>query len=220
MQQTPSLGIYSRHEKLFTVNPESCRGTSVYGEQLVAEDGIEYRSWNPYRSKLAAALLKGFTVSYRPTDEVLYLGAATGTTVSHVSDIVAQGLVYAVESAPLAMAQLSTLAKQRTNIIPLLADANHPDRYSAVVPTVGLVYQDIAQRNQAEIFLANAKRYLRDDGYGLLMVKARSIDVALPPRQAYQRVVAVLEANGYRAEHITDLTPFHRDHAAMRVLRR
>ena len=69
-------------------------GESVYGEKKVSIDGdggekIEYRVWNPFRSKLAAAILGGIdNIHMRPGSKVLYLGAASGTTVSHVSDIV------------------------------------------------------------------------------------------------------------------------------------
>ncbi len=70
-------------------------GESVYGEKRVSiESGevgekIEYRVWNPFRSKLAAAILGGIDqIHIKPGSKVLYLGAASGTTVSHVSDIV------------------------------------------------------------------------------------------------------------------------------------
>jgi rRNA 2'-O-methyltransferase fibrillarin len=50
---------------------------------------IEYRVWNPFRSKLGAAILGGVDqIHIKPGAKVLYLGAASGTTVSHVSDIV------------------------------------------------------------------------------------------------------------------------------------
>src|SRR5919199_4845942 len=64
-------------------------GNSVYGEKLVRQKGIEYRVWDPYRSKLAGAIKKGLNnLPIKKSMRVLYLGASTGTTVSHVSDIV------------------------------------------------------------------------------------------------------------------------------------
>lgn len=218
MQQTTSPGIYRRGDKLFTINPPSCHGTTVYNEHLITEDDTEYRSWNPYRSKLAAALLKNLTITIPPDAHILYLGAATGTTVSHLSDIANQGAVYAVENAPLAMAKLLTVSDKRTNIIPILADANHPDRYTSIVPpTVDLVYQDISQRNQADIFLHNLERYLKPEGIGILMVKARSIDVALPPKQAYFQVNQALQRGGCSIEKTMDLAPYDKDHAVFLV---
>ena len=219
MQPTAYPGVYRRSDKLFTINPPACHGTTVYTEHLVTEDDTEYRSWNPYRSKLAAALLKNLPVTIPTNNPILYLGAATGTTVSHIADINAGGTVYAVENAPLTMAKLLEVARKRVNIIPILADANHPDRYAAIVPRVGLVYQDIAQRNQAEIFLANLERYLTAAGVGILMVKARCIDVALPPKEAYQRVSQSLQHEGYRVEKTMDLAPYDKDHAVLVVRR-
>ena len=125
----------------------------VYGERIL--DG--YRLWDPFRSKLAALLLKSKGRGLRLTRDakVLYLGAATGTTVSHVSDIVADGLVYAVEFSPRSMRDLVRLCERRDNIVPILADAAQPEEYASLVEPVDLVYQDIAQRNQAEIASLN-----------------------------------------------------------------
>ncbi len=217
MQPTEYPGVFHRGDKLFTVNPPACQGTTVYGEHLVAEDDVEYRSWNPYRSKLAAAILKKLPVNIPTAFTALYLGAATGTTVSHLADIVSDGTVYAVESAPLAMAKLLVVSEKRRNIIPILEDANHPDRYTSMVPSVDLVYQDIAQRNQADIFLQNLQWFLKPRGIGVLMVKARSIDVALPPKQAYLQVGQILQQKGYVVEKTMELGPYDKDHAVFLV---
>ena len=126
MQPTDRPGIYEKNDRLFTINPEGCKGIKVYNEQLFMEDEREYRSWNPYRSKLAAALLKGLPFDVPVDAQILYLGAATGTTVSHLSDIVTKGVLYAVESSPVAIISLLKVAEKRGNIIPILSDANHP----------------------------------------------------------------------------------------------
>ncbi len=219
MEQTDRLGIYKKNDKLFTQNPEVCRGIRVYNEQLVVEDDAEYRSWNPFRSKLAAAFLKGLTLEIKPEYQILYLGAATGTTVSHLSDILTAGTVYAVESSPIAAIDLLKVSKLRTNIIPILADANHPERYQPMVPMVDLVYQDISQRNQADIFARNIRAYLKPEGIGLIMVKARSIDVALKPKQAYDLVASHLKQTRLIIKKTLELSPFEKDHAALLVTR-
>jgi fibrillarin-like pre-rRNA processing protein len=215
MQPTEHSGIYKKNDKLFTENPEACRGIKVYNEQLVTEDNREYRSWNPFRSKLAAALLKGLSLDIEVDAQVLYLGAATGTTVSHLSDIITKGTIYAVESSPVATLNLLKVCEKRQNIIPILADANHPDRYQSIVPLVDLVYQDISQRNQADIFSRNMSTFLTPEGSGLLMVKARSIDVALKPKQAYELVSSSLQKQHYKIKKIIELAPFEKDHAAI-----
>ena len=70
-------------------------GESVYGEKRITIEGevegtkVEYRVWNPFRSKLAAGVLGGMDdIFIAPGKKVLYLGAASGTSVSHVADIV------------------------------------------------------------------------------------------------------------------------------------
>jgi fibrillarin-like pre-rRNA processing protein len=218
MQPTEHPGIYKKNDRLFTVNPKACTGIKVYNEQLVSEDDTEYRSWNPYRSKLAAALLKNLPFDLSTDAQVLYLGAATGTTVSHLSDIITNGMIYAVETSPIAAISLLSVAEKRPNIIPVLADANHPERYQSMVPSVDLVYQDISQRNQADIFSRNMKTYLKSQGNGLIMVKARSIDVALKPRQAYEQVCSYLQKQNYHIKKTVELTPFEKDHAAILVI--
>lgn len=77
-------------------------GESVYNEKRISVEvngeKVEYRVWNPYRSKIAASVVGGISeTGIAPGSKVLYLGAASGTTVSHVSDIVGPlGTVYAV----------------------------------------------------------------------------------------------------------------------------
>lgn len=210
--------VVQQGKRLFTKNLSSCIGQSVYGEQLRTIDGVEYRSWTPYRSKLAAALLKG----YQPkklysNSKVLYLGAAMGTTVSHVSDIVSGGVVFAVEHSAVAAKQLLDAIKNRNNVIPLYYDANHPDRYAVIVPQVDFLYQDISQRNQADIFARNIQWYLKKDGEAVIMVKARSIDVALLPKKAYTQVADELQGHGLHIKKSFTLAPFDRDHAVFVV---
>jgi fibrillarin-like rRNA methylase len=116
MQPTEHPGIYKKNDKLFTRNPETCKGVKVYNEQLINEDGYEYRSWNPFRSKLAAALLKGLKIDIPVDAQILYLGAATGTTVSHLSDIITNGTLYAVESSPVATINLLNVSEKRSSL--------------------------------------------------------------------------------------------------------
>ncbi|KAG0515980.1 hypothetical protein BDA96_10G324100 [Sorghum bicolor] len=138
-------------------------GESVYGEKRVSvqkEDGtkVEYRVWNPFRSKLAAAVLGGVdNIWIAPGQRVLYLGAASGTTVSHVSDIVGpEGLVYAVEFSHRSGRDLVNMAKKRTNVIPIIEDARHPARYRMLVGMVDVIFSDVAQPDQARILALNA----------------------------------------------------------------
>lgn len=188
-------------------------GKSVYGERLVKQDDVEYREWDPKRSKLAAGILKGSTnLGIRKDDVVLYLGAASGTTVSHVSDIVGeQGFVFAVDFAPRVVRDLYFLCQERKNVAPILADANKPLNYVKNVCQADVVYQDIAQKNQIGILLKNCDLFLKKDGYALIAVKARSIDVTKEPKEIFRHVKQALEKSMTIIDY-RELAPFQRDH--------
>ncbi len=178
----------------------------VYGERVLSGQ----RVWDPYRSKLAALYYLGKGVELTKDMKVLYLGAAHGTTVSHVSDYVE--VVYAVEIAPRPMQDLVEVAERRGNIIPILADAGRPEEYAPIVEEVDLVFQDVASPIQADIAVRN-RPFLARDGRYILVVKARAIDTAAEPAGVAR---GVTEAVGewYTILDSSWLLPYHRDHAA------
>jgi fibrillarin-like pre-rRNA processing protein len=147
---------------------------------------------------------------------VLYLGAASGTTVSHLADIVDEGIIYAVEYSAKPFAKFLELARERKNIIPLLQDASTPWKYSGIVEKVDFIYQDIAQKNQIEIFEENAKFFLKKGGEGLIMVKARSIDSTAEPEEVFKQVIKRLKERFKVLAH-GSLEPFHKDHIYVHV---
>ena len=209
-------GVYKYKNKIFTENPTYCKGLKVYDEIIIKYNNKEFRSWNPYKSKLSAAIHKGLKIlDISEKSDVLYLGAATGTTVSHLADIVNNGVVYAIEKSPFVLKKLLKLCNQRKNIIPIMSDANHPERYNVSVPLVDFIYQDISQRNQDEIFINNIRKYLKINSQGIIMVKARSIDVSLKPKQVYNMVIDKLELNKIKIIDIIDLSNYEKDHAAI-----
>ncbi len=172
-------GVYTYENKLWTRN--LVPGVSVYGEKLVKYGGTEYREWDPFRSKLAGAIKK--QLKYFPFKKgsiVLYLGASTGTTISHLSDIITDGEIYGVELSKRMIMELAKLAEQRENIIPILADARVPEEYKDV-GTVDILYQDVAQPDQIDIFLKNAKLF--KPKWGMLALKTQSIDISKEPEE-------------------------------------
>jgi fibrillarin-like pre-rRNA processing protein len=215
MKKIEMKGIFKEKNRIYTENLGYCKGLKVYNEKIINYKGKELRSWNPYRSKLASAIINGLNIKINSNSKILYLGAATGTTVSHLSDIAKDGCIYSVESSPVAFKKLIELCEIRKNIIPILSDANHPDRYSSIVSNVDLIYQDISQRNQSDIFIANVFRYLNKNSFGILMVKARSIDVSLSPNEAYDIVSSNLENSRLKIIDKIDLKPYEKDHAAI-----
>lgn len=188
----------------------------VYGESVVKDKGSEYREWDPKRSKLAAFIMKGAgNIGIRKGDYVLYLGCATGTTVSHVSDIVGkEGAVFALDFAPRVMREMVFLAEQRSNIIPIMADAGKPMEYAGSLVECDAVYQDVAQRSQAEIFLKNCRLFLKKGGYGLLAVKAKSIDISKRPREVFRMVRSQIEKEMIVVDY-KELGPLEKDHCML-----
>ena len=190
-------------------------GKRVYGERLFKWKDKEYREWNPYRSKLAAALLKGLEeLPVKEGDKVLYLGAATGTTPSHVSDIIGpKGKLFGVEFAPRVMREFVLVAEARPNIIPILGDARFPEKYRYIVETTNGIYADIAQPEQAAIVARNAEFFLKNEGWLLLAIKARSIDVTKTPSEVYKKEIDTLKQSGFEIVDVVHLEPFDRDQA-------
>jgi fibrillarin-like pre-rRNA processing protein len=191
-------------------------GNSVYGEKIIKFDDIEYRLWDPFRSKLAGAIMKGLKENpIKESSRVLYLGASTGTTVSHVSDIIGNnGIIFPVEpSARVARELLENVCSKRKNIIPILSDARNYLKYYGYFGIVDIVYSDIAQPDQTMIAIDNCKSYLKDNGDLLIIIKTRSIDVLTDPKIVTQNEAQKLEDNNFTIIQIINLEPFEKDHA-------
>lgn len=203
-----------RKGKKILVTKNLTPGYSVYGEKLYNVGGVEYRQWIPNRSKLAAAIYK--KIKKIPLDEgykVLYLGAASGTTISHVSDIIwKSGIAFGVDIAPRVTRDLVFVAKRKKNIVPILADASRIELYEFFVPKVDFVYQDIAAPNQIDIFIKNVENFLKNNKYGMIAIKARSIDVSRPPSEIFKESERKLKEMGYKIVDKKRLEPYHKDH--------
>lgn len=209
----------SRYPRVFTdgrdfYTENLTPGKRVYGERIWREGEREFRRWDPYRSKLSALLHKGcMDFPFHSRTRVLYLGAATGTTASHLSDICVEGTVFCVEISRKAFQGLMSLSRSRPNMYPVLSDAGKPEGYAVLVNVVDVLYEDVAQRNQVEIFLRNWK-FVRPGGYGILMLKSRSVDVAKPPETIFQSTRNQLSAAGLSIIEVTRLEPYEKDHFA------
>lgn len=187
----------------------------MYGEDIVRTDDKEFRAWDPFRSKLSAAILKGLSrVPISPGKSVLYLGAASGTTASHVSDVVGEkGRIYCVEFAQRSFRDLvNNACKNRPNMTPIFQDARFPARYRSIVHEVDVIYSDIAQPDQARILSENIDTYLKHNGEFLMAVKARSVDVSEDPSAIFAREKQFLESKGHDVREMIRLEPFESDH--------
>lgn len=207
-------GVYELDGHLATCNLNP--GVKVYGEKLVDYEDVEFRLWDPRRSKLGAALLKGLeTFPVKEDSHVLYLGASAGTTPSHISDILTDGVIYCVEFAPRMMRELLTVCRGRKNMTPLLDDASKPANYRGLLEKVDLVYSDVAQPNQTDIFMDNMRMFMDDEGQGMIMIKARSIDVTRKPRKIFREEASRLKEHGFRVMDKVDLDPYEKDHRCL-----
>jgi len=186
----------------------------VYNEKLVKIKGTEYRIWNPFRSKLAATIMNGLRdFPFMQKSSVLYLGVSTGTTISHISDIVGQnGIIFGVEhTSRVARDFLDRVASHRKNIIPIIQDARKPQEYFSVFKKVDVAYVDIAQPDQTDIAINNCKMYLKSNGYLFLVIKTRSIDVTKDPKKVVSNEIKKLESL-FEIKQIINLHPYDKDH--------
>ncbi len=214
METTRWPGVRREGRDLFTPNADP--GIRVHGEQLRTVDGVEYRLWDPWRSKLAAFLVHGARPDLlAPPRGALYLGGAHGTTVSHLSDLWTAASIYVIEKSPTSFAPLLAVARRRANLLPLLADAQLPERYRADVGEVDFLYQDLAQRDQVGIFVENADACLAEHGRGVLMLKVRSVTQRRPAPAIVREARATLADAGFVIDQESALGPFSREHVAL-----
>ena len=206
---------FDKRQKFFTNNLD--KGKTIYGERTVMLDEAgttELREWNPYRSKLAAALHNGLSKAYlNKESKVLYLGASSGTTVSHISDISNEGIIYAVEFSARSIRDLVLNCFGRPNVIPIMGDANYPEKYSKFVSgKIDLMYQDIAQQNQNEILLKNAKYYLSTGAIIMFAIKARSISATKALKDLFDEELKMLQQNNIEILEKISLVPYSKEH--------
>ena len=201
-------GVFSEGKRIYTTS--LAPGKSVYGEQTIGDK----REWIPERSKLGAAITKGMKeMSIKPGSIVLYLGASTGTTISHVSDIIGrEGFVYGIEFAERVLRSLIDLANQRKNMGAIKADARKPEEYRWIEECDAVIC-DIAQPDETEIALRNCDEFLRAGGHLLISVKSQSIDVTKKPEQVYREEKAKIERAGFSVVQMIDLEPYEQKHA-------
>ncbi|MBQ6218745.1 MAG: fibrillarin-like rRNA/tRNA 2'-O-methyltransferase [Methanosphaera sp.] len=205
--------VYQVDNNIATVNLTP--GVQVYQEKLLEYEDKELRLWNPRRSKLAASIIKGLhTFPFKKDSKVLYLGASAGTTPSHISDICTDGRIYCIEFSPTMMRDFLEVSKKRENLIPLLEDATRPHNYQHLLEKTDIIYSDVAQATQTKLFLDNFKLFAKKDCIGILMIKARSIDVTMKPNEIFKQEKKKLKEGGLKVIEEIKLEPYEKDHIA------
>lgn len=217
LKQVKKFNVYEdNYRKRFLFTKNLAPGTSLFEEELFMVEETEYRAWDTFRSKLGAGIKKGLSqIGIKKGDLVLYLGASHGFTPSYVSDMVGElGFVFCIDNAHRVVRDLIFICEKRNNMAPIMVDANHPDEYKELITSqVDVVYQDIAQRNQAGIFLKNCDVFLKKGGFGLLAIKARSVDVTKKPKHIFREVRHQLEKSMMAVVDYRELEPYEKDHA-------
>ena len=144
------------------------------------------------------------------------MGAASGTTVSHVSDVVGpEGMVYAVEFSHRSGRDLLNVAKKRTNVVPIIEDARHPHKYRMLVPMVDCVFADVAQPDQARIVALNSQYFLKNGGHFVISIKANCIDSTAEAEAVFAGEVKKMQAEKMKPQEQVTLEPYERDHAVV-----
>ncbi len=206
-------GVFLFGNKILTKN--LVKGQRVYGEGLLNCNGGQYRTWIPNRSKLGAAIRNGLKeLPIKEGSKILYLGCAEGTTVSHLSDIVGKaGIIFSLDISERSMRNFLQLCKSRENLVPIIASANKPDEYKEYLAgtSIDLLFQDISQRNQAEIFVKNAQQFLPKGKFGMISIKARSISSTESPAKVFEEEIEKLKGT-FEIIQTVKLAPFEKDH--------
>jgi fibrillarin-like pre-rRNA processing protein len=203
-------GVWRDGKRFFTKS--LVPGEKVFARNVIKSGGSEFREWDPRKSKASAAITNGIkSFPLKGGSKILYLGIASGSTSTFFSDIIGRdGIIYGIEISERSMRDLNPIAEKRGNIVPVLADARKPDDY-AWIEKVDVVYQDVATDDQSEIMIRNSRKFLKKDGYAMIAIKARSIDVTRPPREIYRQELRKLR-KAFNIVDKVELDPHEKDH--------
>ena len=212
VKKSKFYGIYKINGKLATIN--LVPGFRSVNEELTKINNLEYRTWDYYTSKPAAAIKKNLKIfPLGKGMKVLYLGLAEAKTASFFSDIVGkEGLVWGVEISKRSLREAIRVCEKRGNIVPILADARLPEKYAAqIFGQVDLVFEDVASKDQVEILMRNAEKFLSAGGYAMIAIKSQSIDVTKRPSEIYKECLAELEKHFEILDKV-ELGPYEKMH--------
>lgn len=200
--------LENEKKKLATINLVT--GFAPFNEKLIKKEGIEYRIWDPYKSKWAAGIMKNIkNFPIQNNSNVLYLGAASGQSASYIADIAKKGKIFCVEISHRVMRDLTFVSEKKKNMVPVFSDAKIPKEYE-FIGQVDVILQDVAVKNQVDILIRN-KYLLKEGGYVLLAIKSRSVDVSAKPEKVFEESEKKLK-NHFEIIDKRRLEPFEKDH--------
>ncbi|MGK0209584.1 MAG: fibrillarin-like pre-rRNA processing protein [Patescibacteria group bacterium] len=166
--------------------------------------------WNPYNSKWKAALETGLKVELKGDENILYLGASSGTTIGEISQKT-KGTIFAVEKAFQMAIPLIKLTKFRKNIAPIFADARDIEYTKSHLhgEKIDILFQDIPSGDQVEILKQNTKLTQKNTKI-YFTLKSQSISQENPTK-VYQEIKKKLEKD-FKIIDESSLEPFHKKH--------
>ena len=200
-------------KKLATLNNASVN--EVYNEKLIKINGKQYNLWNPYTSKLAAAIVNGMEIfPILEKTKVLYLNSTIEKTLSHISDIIGvNGKIFILSDINENSKNfLENVMNDRTNVFTITRDNGDPAKFSSKTEMVNVVYVDITQHNETEVAIQNCKRYLRDGGFLMLVVPTKKIDFVNKPNGQNIEEIQKLQSSFEIIQQI-NLTDFFKEHS-------
>lgn len=203
-------GVWKKGKHIFTKN--LIPGDKTYSKNLIRWKKQEFREWNPNRSKPAAAVMNGLKAfPFTEKTKILYLGIASGQTATFLSDIIgSEGVIYGVEISERCVRDLNPVAEKRGNMVPVVADARKPETYGWI-EKVDVIYEDVASDDQTPIMIRNSEKFLKPNGFAVIAIKARSINVVKDPKEIYKQEIAKLKRHFNILEKVR-LDPYEKDH--------
>ena len=212
IKKTKFDGIFKKGKEFLTLN--LVKGQRVYGEKVIKVGGKEFRVWDKWRSKPAAALAKGIkTFPLGKGYNVLYLGLASSTTASHFSDVIGwNGNIFGIDISERVLRQSVMIARKRKNIIPILADARKPNTYAHMIcKKIDLLFVDVASPDQIKLAIKNSKKFLEKGSHAMIAIKSQSIDSVRPPEEVYEECLEELRRHFMILDKVK-LDPYEKFH--------
>ena len=206
-----SEGIYEEEGKIYTIN--NTDKNKYYDESILIYEDNFYREWNPYKSKISASIKKNLKeIPICGESIILYLDSSSGTTVSHISDVLKKGKIFAVDSSKEMMKKFMKLVYNRKNIFPVLESARNYKKYDIPSNTnIDLIIQDVACVDQVDILINNSDYYLKSGGKVLMSIKTQSIDSIKKPGVVIEEQKEILKCK-FKILQTLNLEPFEKNH--------
>ena len=201
-------------KKLATLNNADVN--KIYNEKLIEMDGKQYNIWNPYTSKLAAAIVNGMEIfPILKKTQILYFDTTVDKTLNHISDIIGvNGRIFVVRDIiENSKKFLEDDSNNRTNVVSITQEKKSiPAKFVPNIETVNVVYVDIAQNNETDVAIQNCKNYLINGGFLMLVVPTRKIDFANNPDRQNLEERQKLQSSFEIIQQI-NLTDFFKEHS-------